>query len=254
MTKIIESVSSYQELYEKDFKSLKIGFVPTMGALHDGHISLLKQAQKENDISICSIFVNPTQFNNQDDLAKYPKTFRDDLKKLESVHTDFLFYPNYKEVYPDSYRYRIQETEFSKSLCGQYRQGHFDGVLTVVMKLFNIIRPTKAYFGEKDYQQLKLIQDMAKAFFMNVDVVAVPTVRDRTGLALSSRNARLSPEGLKKATLFAKLLQQQKPIEEIKKDITESNIEIEYLEEVSDRKFAAVYIEGVRLIDNISIS
>lgn len=250
-TKVIKTTSEYKTLFDKSFKNLSIGFVPTMGALHEGHLTLMKKAKSENDIVVVSIFVNPTQFNNPDDLKKYPRTFDTDLDMISSLGVDYLFNPEINEMYPDDYRYKVTEGSFSKTLCGSHRPGHFDGVLSVVMKLFNVVKPTKAYFGEKDYQQLKLIEDMAKSFFMDVEVVPVPIVRDEKGLALSSRNQRLSSDGLQKAQKFAAILKQNKTITEIKNDLLSHDIEVEYLEDYSGRRFAAVLIEGVRLIDNV---
>lgn len=250
-TKVVKTTSEYRSIFEDHLKNLRIGFVPTMGALHEGHLTLMKKAKAENDVVVTSIFVNPTQFNNPEDLKKYPRTLDEDLKLLSSVGVDYLFYPEINDMYPDDYKYKVSESSFSKILCGAHRPGHFDGVLSIVMKLFNIIKPTKAYFGEKDYQQLKLIQGMVESFFMNVEVIPVPTVRDEKGLALSSRNQRLSLEGILKAQAFAKTLKQNKSLEEIKNEMTKQNIEVEYLEEHFGRRFAAVHIEGVRLIDNI---
>jgi pantoate--beta-alanine ligase len=222
-----------------------------MGALHEGHLTLMRKARAENDIVVASIFVNPTQFNNPDDLKKYPRTLDEDLKAISTAGVDYLFSPEINDMYPDDYKYKVTESSFSKILCGAHRPGHFDGVLSIVMKLFNIIKPTKAYFGEKDYQQLKLIQGMVESFFMSIEIVPVPTVRDEKGLALSSRNLRLSPEGILKAQNFANILKQNKSLAEIKSEMIKQNIEVEYLEEHFGRKFAAVHIEGVRLIDNI---
>ena len=134
---------------------VSVGFVPTMGALHQGHRQLLKRSKAENEISVLSIFVNPTQFNNSEDLEKYPKNWETDLQVAQEEGVDILFAPDYSEMYPDNYRYQVGEKEFSKILCGKDRPGHFDGVLTVVLKLFNLIQPTRAYFGEKDYQQIE---------------------------------------------------------------------------------------------------
>lgn len=248
--KVVKTTSEYRDLFAT-LKGKTIGFVPTMGALHEGHLTLMRKAKAENDIVVVSIFVNPTQFNNPEDLKKYPRTLDQDLQMISSVGVDYLFSPEINEMYPDDYKYKVSENSFSKILCGAHRPGHFDGVLSVVMKLFNIVRPTKAYFGEKDYQQLKLIQGMVDSFFMNLDVVSVPIVRDEMGLALSSRNQRLSPEGIKRAQKFAQILKQNKSLDAIGEELTQENIEVEYLEEHFGRKFAAVHIEGVRLIDNI---
>ena len=248
-TKVLKTTSEYKNTY-LSLKGKTIGFVPTMGALHEGHLTLMRKAKAENDIVVVSVFVNPTQFNNPEDLKKYPRTLDQDLKLISSVGVDYLFNPEINDMYPDDYKYKVTENAFSKILCGAHRPGHFDGVLSVVMKLFNIVRPTRAYFGEKDYQQLKLIQGMVDSFFMNLEIVPVPIVRDEEGLALSSRNQRLSPEGLERARKFAQIFKRDNNLDEIKKDLTAQNIEVEYLEKHFDRKFAAVIIEGVRLIDN----
>ena len=251
MTKVIKTTSEYQNLFQDKLKNLKIGFVPTMGALHEGHLTLLRKAKQENDVVVASVFVNPTQFNNAEDLKKYPRNIEKDLKMISEIGVDFLFNPEINEMYPDDYKYKVSENSFSKILCGAHRPGHFDGVLSVVMKLFNIVKPTRAYFGEKDYQQLKLIQGMVESFFMDLEVIPVPTVRDEYGLALSSRNERLSEKGIDLARTFAKILKYKKSIEETKTTLNQKGIEVEYLEEHFGRRFAAVHIEGVRLIDNI---
>lgn len=250
MTKVLKTITEYKNLLFT-LKGKTIGFVPTMGALHEGHLTLMRQAKQENDIVVVSIFVNPTQFNNPEDLKKYPRTLEKDLELISNVGVDYLFSPEINDMYPDDYKYKVTENAFSKILCGAHRPGHFDGVLSVVMKLFNIVQPTKAYFGEKDYQQLKLIQGMVDSFFMSLEIVPVPIVRDEKGLALSSRNQRLSGEGLEKARKFAEILKQNKNLDSITENLKSENIEVEYLEEHFGRKFAAVHIEGVRLIDNI---
>ena len=246
-TKVIKTITEYKAL---DLKR-SIGFVPTMGALHEGHLTLMRQAKAENDVVVVSIFVNPTQFNNPEDLKKYPRTLEKDLEMISNVGVDYLFSPEISDMYPDDYRYKVTENSFSKILCGAHRPGHFDGVLSVVMKLFNIVKPHKAYFGEKDYQQLKLIEGMVDSFFMDLEIVAVPIVRNEKGLALSSRNQRLSSDGIIRAQKFAKILKQDKTLEDIKNELLSHDIEVEYLEDHDGRRFAAVVIEGVRLIDNV---
>ena len=162
---VFQSINDFISYRQSIGVGTSVGFTPTMGALHDGHGALLKKSASENDLTILSIFVNPTQFNNPDDLKKYPRTWEADLKLAKASGADFVIAPNYDEIYADNYRYKLSESDFSKKLCGAHRPGHFDGVLTVVMKLLQIVRPTRAYFGEKDYQQLKLISDMAQTFF-----------------------------------------------------------------------------------------
>jgi len=158
-------ITKIQEIKEarKSLQNKKIGFVPTMGGLHAGHLSLINRAKSENEITFVSVFLNPTQFNDKKDLETYPANLQDDITLLEKSGVDFLFAPDYTEMYPDGYKYKITENSFSKLLCGATRPGHFDGVLTVVMKLFNLVRPTNAYFGEKDFQQYKLLKGMAEA-------------------------------------------------------------------------------------------
>ncbi len=237
-----------QKLTEKT-----IGFVPTMGALHEGHVSLIKKSLDENDITIVSIFVNPTQFNNRDDLEKYPVQIEDDLNILKELKVDYAFLPDYKALYPDEYRYRVEENDFSKKLCGKFREGHFTGVLTVVMKLFNIVKPTRAYFGEKDFQQLLLIKGMVEAFFMDIEIVACPTVREEDGLALSSRNLRLNSDERKKAPLLYKLLKSKRSDEEVKAELEKYGFKVDYIVSLNGRRFGAAYLGKVRLIDNVEI-
>ncbi len=244
----------------KDMKSVRrnlsdvtVGFVPTMGALHDGHLSLIKKCRDENEIAVVSIYLNETQFNDVDDFKNYPVSLEEDLKKLKIAGVDYVFLPNYSEMYPQQYRYRVHETVESKDLCGKDRPGHFDGVLTVVLKLLNIVEPSQAYFGEKDYQQLSLIQGMVESFFLNTKIIGCPTARSSEGLALSSRNKKLSEDELKKATFFAQQLKTDSDLERLKKTLEEVAIEVDYLKETNNRRFAAVRIGSVRLIDNVKI-
>ncbi|MDP6970266.1 MAG: pantoate--beta-alanine ligase, partial [Pseudomonadales bacterium] len=183
-----------------------IGFVPTMGALHRGHASLLERSVDENDFTVLSIYVNPTQFNNPDDLDNYPDTMEDDLVLAKRLGVDVVIRPTYNDMYADGYRYQVDENEFSRTLCGEHRSGHFTGVLTVVMKLLNLVLPTRAYFGKKDYQQYRLISDMVETFFMNVEIVGCETIRECDGLAVSSRNINLNGETRKVAPRLHKLL------------------------------------------------
>ena len=248
---VFTSVAEFRN-YRKNITD-PVGFVPTMGALHQGHASLMKQASTENSFSVLSIYVNPTQFNNPTDLEKYPETFEADLKLAEACGINAVLAPKYSDIYPDQYRYKMTENEFSKMLCGAHRPGHFDGVLTVVMKLLNIVQPNKAYFGEKDFQQLKLVEDMVSSFFMNVEIVHGKTIREDSGLAMSSRNRRLSAVGLEKAALIYKLLKNESSLENIKNQFLENDFELDYVEQHFNRRFAAVTLEGVRLIDNVEI-
>lgn len=230
--------------------TVSIGFAPTMGALHRGHLSLLETSRQENDLTVTSIFVNPTQFNQPEDLKHYPRTLEKDLELLENAGVDVCLLPDEREIYHDGYRYQLSEHKFSQVMEGQHRPGHFNGVLTVVMKLLNIVKPTRAYFGEKDYQQYQLIHDMAKAFFMDVEIKSCPTMREPSGLALSSRNMRLSPDQYEMATQFAQVFHQDSPVDSIIMELNALGITIDYIEEQFNRRFAAVKIGDIRLIDN----
>lgn len=243
----------------QDFKAWRrsrngtVGFVPTMGALHSGHEELLKRARSENDFVVLSIFVNPTQFNDPTDLEKYPKTWDQDLAMAEKNGVDAIFYPRYNEMYPDHYRYKISENEYSTLLDGAHRPGHFDGVLSVVMKLFNIVSPRRAYFGEKDFQQLTLVKDMVTSFFMDLEIVPVPTVREVDGLAKSSRNTRLTPEERAKAPLIYQAITKSKTADEAAATLKAQGFKIDYVTDIGNRRFVAAKLGEVRLIDNVEI-
>ncbi len=248
--KIVKTVEEWNEIYST-IKNKKIGFVPTMGGLHKGHLSLVKKSQEQNDITVVSVYLNPTQFNDKKDLATYPANFDDDVRLLEQNNADYLFAPTYSVIYPDDYRYKVSENNLSRILCGASRPGHFDGVLTVVMKLLNIIRPENAYFGEKDFQQYKLLDGMVKAFFMNVNIIPCPIVREENGLAISSRNRKLSETGLKTAPKLHEVLTDKSSLEEKKAELEKAGFKIDYLTEQDGRLYAAVFLEDVRLIDNV---
>lgn len=230
-----------------------IGFAPTMGNLHPGHASLFLSSKKENDYTISSLFVNPTQFNKPEDFNHYPRTLDADLQLMKDSGVDFCLLPPEAQMYADGYNYQLQEQQLSQIMEGQYRPGHFNGVLTVVMKLFNLTRPTRAYFGEKDYQQYLLIQGMVNALFMNIELRPCPTIRESSGLAYSSRNNRLNSKERTCAEQFARIFHQDKPCSLIKDELMAQNINVEYIEEYQNRRFAAVLIGAVRLIDNYSI-
>ncbi len=251
---LIKKISEWKRIRESElFSNKSLGFVPTMGALHYGHIALIKRSLKENDLTVVSIFVNPTQFNNKNDLINYPITLDNDIKILTKLKVDYLFKPNYRQLYPDNYNYKVIETNLSKRICGKYRPRHFEGVLTVVMKLFNVVKPTRAYFGEKDFQQLQLIKGMVKSFFMSIKIVSVPTVRDKNGLAMSSRNLRLTEAERLLAAEFPKILSSGDTIRQIKNKLRRQGFKVEYVEQIGKRIFAAVYLGKVRLIDNVKI-
>ncbi len=187
-------------------KGKAIGLVPTMGALHEGHLSLIKRAKSENDIVAVSIFVNPIQFGQNEDLDKYPRDMEGDMEKLKGEGVDILFMPEVKTIYPEGFSTYITVKDLSDKLCGAFRQGHFTGVATVVCKLFNIVMPTRAYFGQKDFQQTVIVNRMANDLNMNVELVVCPTIRESDGLAMSSRNAYLNPDERKAAIVIYKAL------------------------------------------------
>jgi len=248
--KILKSIQEWKD--EKKNIVGKIGFVPTMGALHLGHLSLVRFSKKDCEKTIVSIFVNPTQFNDPNDLKAYPRMLEEDALKLENEGVDYIFAPEFSELYPDDYSYVVTEKKLSNVLCGKSRPGHFDGVLSVVMKLFNIVEADKAYFGEKDYQQLELIKGMVEAFFMKTQIIPCPTIREEDGLAMSSRNLRLSAEGRLKAPLFHRALLMPKTCEEVKNHLEKLGFKVDYIEERLDRRFGAVFLDNVRLIDNVA--
>ncbi|MDF1646648.1 MAG: pantoate--beta-alanine ligase [Legionellaceae bacterium] len=247
-----ETLNSWRTMRATLPQNTSIGFVPTMGGLHTGHMALIQQSLNNNK-TVVSLFVNPTQFNQTSDFENYPKTLEADIQKLEQAGVDYCLIPDQTEMYADNYRYQINENKDSLLLEGEHRPGHFTGVLTVVMKLFNLVKPTRAYFGEKDYQQLSLIKDMTDTFFLDIEICACPTVREPSQLALSSRNARLSAEGHKKAQTFAKIFHNANSCEQAVNELKKMNITIEYIKEHQGRRFAAIFIDNIRLIDNYAI-
>jgi pantoate--beta-alanine ligase len=253
-----------------------IGFVPTMGALHAGHIDLVKRSVQENDITACSIFVNPIQFNNKEDLAKYPRTIDDDLRMLEEAGCNLVFVPSVEEMYPGPVNEKYDFGDLEKVMEGAHRPGHFNGVAIVVKKLFDIFQPDRAYFGEKDFQQLRIIQSLVKMEKIPVEVVPCATIREADGLAMSSRNRRLSdseravaPE-IYHTLLMAKDLAGSVPVQDVKliceNILTEKGFVVDYFEiaDVADLQpihdwkdspevvaCVAAFLGTVRLIDNM---
>src|SRR5262245_43726261 len=232
---------------------ITLGVVPTMGALHDGHLSLVRRSRAENDRTLVTIFVNPTQFDDPKDLAAYPRTLDDDVALLQAEGADFVLVPAASDLYPDGYRYRVIEIERSRELEGAFRPGHFDAVLTVVLKLLQIAGADRAYFGEKDWQQLTLVQGMARAFFLPTAIIACPTVREESGLAMSSRNRRLSDEDRRKAPDLHRVLTSASTADEGERDLLADGFSVEYVEDREARRLAAVRLGGVRLIDNVAL-
>lgn len=250
--KIFTSITEWQG-YRGALKESPLGFVPTMGALHRGHLSLLKASREKNALTIVSVFVNPTQFDDKKDFQKYPVDSRSDLEQLENAGADVVLLPDATQIYRDDYRFKITESDFSRRLCGAHRPGHFDGVLTVVMRLLNLVRPDSAYFGEKDYQQLQLVRDMVDAFFMPVNIVACATVREADGLAMSSRNEHLDVrERVQAASLYA-ALKNSRTADEARQVLIGQGFEVDYVEDIKNRRLAAARLGSTRLIDNVEI-
>lgn len=183
-----------------------IGFVPTMGYLHKAHLSLVEKAREENDITILSIYVNPTQFNNKEDLEKYPRNFKQDQELAGEKNIGYLFYPNNEEMYPNGQKPIEYTNKFMQGLCAEARPGHFKGVVTIVSRLFNIIQPNKTYFGQKDYQQSLIIKQMIKDLNQNIEFVMCPLIREPSGIAMSSRNAMLTKKQKNNAIVLYKSL------------------------------------------------
>jgi pantoate--beta-alanine ligase len=230
-----------------------LGFVATMGALHPGHTSLVEASQKSNAITIVSVFVNSRQFDDQQDFENYPLEYAADLAVLEQAGVDVVLLPDSSQMYADDYRFRVSEKNFSQQLCGAHRPCHFDAVLTVVMRLLNLVQADNAYFGEKDYQQLQLIRDMAAAFFMPVNIVACPTMRESDGLAISSRNQGLDAGNRAKAAALYSVLRQSNSAQSAAEDLIRHGFKVDYVEDLPGRRLAAARIGNTRLIDNVPI-
>lgn len=266
-------------ILEAQKNRLSIGFVPTMGALHKGHLSLIKRSVSENTFTICSIFVNPTQFNNKKDFERYPITIEQDLEKLEKGKCSAVFMPSVNEMYPETDNTQYDLGGLDKPMEGIYRPGHFNGMAMIVLKLFAAVNADVAYFGEKDFQQLAIIRYISKRYQVPIQIVGCPTLRDPDGLAMSSRNLLLSADERKNAltlskTLFAaKELMKKKSVDEVKtwakNNITQtSNLKLDYFEIVNSETLesikdwtesetinacVAAYAGEVRLIDNIRL-
>ena len=225
-----------------------------MGALHRGHASLVERCRRENDVAVVSIFVNPTQFNDPKDLDRYPRTLDGDLALLRGLQVDDVFMPSAADLYPSGYGFRVEPGTSSQEMEGAFRPGFFQGVATVVLKLLNIVRPDRVYFGEKDYQQVKVIADMVDEFFVPTKVVPCPTVREASGLAESSRNMLLSSEARRKAARILQALTTSANSAEARATLEADGFAVEYVEEKWGRRFVAAYLEGVRLIDNVPVA
>ncbi|HSH53002.1 MAG TPA: pantoate--beta-alanine ligase [Bacteroidales bacterium] len=254
-----------------------IGFVPTMGALHQGHLSLIRCSNKKDDITVVSIFVNPTQFNNKNDFEKYPRILHDDLEQLKKVKCDLLFIPSNEEIYPEEDKREFDFGHLDKVMEGAHRPGHFRGVGLVVSKLFEIVNPHRAYFGEKDFQQIAIIKQLTKSLNFPIEIVQCPIIREKDGLALSSRNIRLTNDQRENVPLIAKTLSEAcekaklLSVKETKEWVVSTinnnpYLDVEYFEIVDEntllpienweqpenkRGCIAVNVGDIRLIDNI---
>ncbi|NBC83225.1 MAG: pantoate--beta-alanine ligase [Bacteroidetes bacterium] len=271
-----QAVHDFVQSHKKKDKT--VGFVPTMGALHEGHIQLIKKSKLQNHITVVSIFVNPTQFNNQADYHKYPNHIKNDTEKLEQVGCDVLFHPDVEEMYPVPDHRKFDFGELEQMMEGAYRPGHFNGVAQIVSKLIEAVPAQKAYFGQKDFQQLAIVRKLVGDYNYPVEIIGCPTVRESDGLAMSSRNERLTSAQRQNAPVIyqsllqAKKMYPEKNINEIKKYVVENinkipEFNVEYFEIVdhytlrpihspqSDKYVTAciaVYVQDVRLIDNIN--
>ncbi len=276
---IINKISTLKKTLDVCRKRNKtIGFVPTMGALHAGHIELVKRCASENDVCVVSIFVNPTQFNDKNDLLKYPRTLENDCELLQIANCKFVFIPEVDEMYPEPDTRIFNFGPLEQVMEGAFRPGHFNGVAQIVSKLFDAVNPGKAYFGEKDFQQLAIIREMTKQLNLDIDIIPCPIVREKDGLAMSSRNTRLSTEERHNASKISEIIFKSRsfagktPVEEFKNEIIKSvnqvpTLKTEYfdivdgntLQSISDWNETnyvvgciAVFCGNVRLIDNIT--
>jgi pantoate--beta-alanine ligase len=259
-------------------ENLSIGFVPTMGALHEGHLTLVREARAKCDRVVVSIFVNPTQFGPNEDFNRYPRQEEQDSTLLQQAGCDLVFLPDVAEIYPDGYATSIHVSGLTENLCGAFRPGHFDGVATIVAKLFNLVMPDRAFFGEKDYQQLQVIKRLTQDLNLPIEITGVPTVREPDGLALSSRNAylteterKIAPMIFQTLTALAKTLKSGEPaaplLEKAKQDLRQSGFsKLDYLELVDAenlqplnaanrpaRLLVAAFLGKTRLIDNVAV-
>jgi len=245
--RIIRSIKEMLKfIRENRRKGRSIGFVPTMGALHKGHLSLIRQAHKDNDVLVVSIFVNPAQFAPSEDLKKYPRNLKRDAQLCKQEGVDIIFYPDAKEMYPANYRTYLTVEKLSGVLCGKSRPGHFKGVATVVAKLFNTINPDVAYFGQKDAQQAIIIKRMVADLNLPVEIKVMPTLREKDGLALSSRNVYLSKQERKDAVVLSQSLNMAKYL--IKKRILDSRKIIKKMNELIKEKKTAK-IDYISIVD-----
>lgn len=252
MPRILHTVAEWRSIRDQHKAEGKtIGFVPTMGALHPGHASLFERASRECDIVMGTVFVNPTQFDDKWDFENYPRMLEADASLMDAAGVDYVVAPSVAEMYPNGTDYVISETRFSRELCGAHRPGHFDGVLTVVMKLLQLAEADKAYFGEKDQQQLQLVKGMCKAFFLRTEIVPCATVREADGLAMSSRNARLSDSERALAPSFNRILRSAADASAARAELASAGFVVDYVEDREGIRYGAVRLGKTRLIDNV---
>ncbi|GBD96331.1 MAG TPA: pantoate--beta-alanine ligase [Nitrospirae bacterium] len=278
---IIKTIKEMQSLSRRlRVEGKTIGFAPTMGALHEGHLSLVRRSKEENDITVVSIFVNPAQFGPNEDFQKYPRSAEDDLQKLSTLHADAVFMPDNNEMYPEGFSTSINIGAIGEILCGVSRPGHFNGVATIVARLFNTVMPDRAYFGRKDFQQTAVIKKLVRELNFDTDIIVCPTVREPDGLAMSSRNAYLNMEERKSSLILYMALKLGEELilsrgmhdaSTVKKEMatlikTEPLVDIDYIDIVNPRNLdpvqkimlpaaicLAVKIGNTRLIDNIIV-
>ncbi|HTZ10763.1 MAG TPA: pantoate--beta-alanine ligase [Candidatus Margulisiibacteriota bacterium] len=249
--RIISSIAKMQQFaLRARHKGFSVGFVPTMGALHEGHLSLIRRARKENDLVVLSIFVNPAQFGPKEDFKKYPRSLKEDSRLCRSCGVDVIFYPQAKAMYPPGYLTYVTVEKLSDKLCGRARPGHFKGVATVVTKLFNIVQPTSAYFGQKDAQQSVIIRKLTADLNMPVKIKVLPTLRDKDGLALSSRNAYLNPKERREALVLPQALKRARSL--IKRGVRDSAKIIAEMRGVI-RSSGAARVDYISVVDTVNL-
>lgn len=253
--KVFKSNKEYINWFEEAGKNFSIGIAPTMGNIHVAHLSLLQKAIEENDVGVITIYVNPTQFGEGEDFDNYPRTFEDDLEKiskLETANKELIVYaPSEEDIYPDGFDNFLKAGSIANELEGSVRPTHFDGVVTVVNRLFEILKPTKAYFGKKDYQQLRLIEKMANELHPNVSIVGMPIIRESSGLAMSSRNNYLNDDQKSQALILKKTLDEIKNSVKEFKDIKTLNNHVQSLLE-SDKRFNYISLRNQKTLAEIS--
>lgn len=246
---IIRDLTTFKKL-RKNYQH-KIGMVATMGSLHAGHLSLIERSKQDNDITVMSLFVNPTQFNDPNDFKNYPMTEQQDIQLATQAQVDWLLMPEKQAMYPNGDDFSINSQHLLNTILeAQQRPGHLTGVMTVVMKLLQLVKPHNAYFGEKDFQQLTLIKQMAESFFIDTNIIGCPTLREESMLPYSSRNNKLTTPQKEQANQFSKVFHSDLSIKQMIAQLTAANIKIEYIESYNNRLFAAINIGTIRIIDN----